>query len=184
MSLRVLLLVILGLLLAALTPVSCPTDRPRRSIRRPQRGNTIPDDGSESASADSGEEESPFEEPPQSRPPSRRRRSRQSRRQASQSSRRTLSPPRSPPPEEATRASVTAAPPHGRRSISSGEEEVMPLAVSRLLRVGGEASLLGRQVRRVLRQEPPSETTSTHEVWGVQIEAPECFEALHLSFPT
>ena len=162
MQLRAFLVGILVLLVIAALPVSCPREGSRRISRRLHREITPTSDGDESSSAASDDADSPFEELPQSRPARRRRRGRRS---SVQESRQAPSPPTSPPPEPATCTTSTS-----QRRLGRGNEVALPNVL--------------RQARRVLQQEPLSEDVNTHEVWGVLLEAPECLDALNLSFTT
>ena len=130
--------------------------------RRIHREVAQTSDGEGSSSTASDDEDSPFEELPQSRPARRRGRGRRS---SVRESRQAPSPPSSPPPEPATRTTSTS-----QRRLGRGNEVELPIVL--------------RQARRVVQQEPISEDVNTHEVWGVLLEAPECLDALNLSFTT
>ena len=72
-------------------------------------------------------------------------------------------------------------PPSRLLRVSKVASESLPLATSAIRLLGRR--FLEFQAQRVLRQEPPSETTSTHEVWGILLEMPERLDNLQLSFP-
>ena len=127
----------------------------------------------DSVSAASEVDDTSYEEALQSRPTRRRRHWSSSRRRTREIPQEP-SPPSSPPPEEATRSS--RLPPSRLPYRSGAENESFPLATS-VIRLLGRR-FLEFQAQRVLCQEPPSETTSTHKVWGVLLEMPERLDTL------